>query len=410
MKNYFDVIIVGGGASGLFCACEIKQSTPDLKVAILEKQDRIGKKLLSTGNGRCNLTNTEAKENMYHGSFSFAVKDMLNIYSPMVIIEKFLKMGLITTVDEAGRVYPLSKQSNSVLDTLRINLRKQNVDIITDCEVTNITKTKGLFSLKSKTEIYTCRQLVIATGSKATPSLGSDSNMLNILTRLGHNVNLLTPALCPVNVNSPYIKSLKGIRANGKVRLIQENRVLKEEVGEIQFSENALSGICVFNLSGLANTRKNTKISVSLLPQYSSEDVYNIIKSKQEMLPIGAKAEELFIGIFHKMIGVALLKECGISPSAEVKDLDKQCLIHLCEIINDWRFTVIPSDDFKKAQVAAGGIYGKEIDSKTMESRLHNGLYLLGEIIDIYGDCGGLNLHFAFMSASAAAKRICEIC
>ena len=166
----------------------------------------------------------------------------------------------------------------------------------------------------------------------------------------------------------------------------------------------------MFNLSGLANTHKNTIISISLLPECTSDEIFEIIKAKQELLPADAKAEELFVGIFHKMIGVALLKESNISPSDIAQHIDKTSIRRLSETINDWKFKVIPSNDFKKAQVAVGGVSGKEIDSKTMESILHKGLYFLGEIIDIYGDCGGLNLHFAFMSASAAAKRICETC
>lgn len=410
MNNFYDVIIAGGGASGIFCAIKIKMMKPSLSVAILEKQQRIGKKLLATGNGRCNLTNTEINESLYHGSFKFAISELIEKYSPEIIINEFREMGLLTTTDSTGRVYPLSKQASSVLDVLRINLKKHNVDVITECEVLDINKSKGSFTVKTNSETYSCRQLVISTGSKATPALGSDSKMLNIVRKSGHNSKALSPALCPVSVSSPYLKSLKGIRANGTVRLITENQVLKEESGEIQFTENALSGICIFNLSGLANTRKNTEVSISLLPDSTPEEITEILIKKKNILPLNSAAEELFTGIFHKMIGIALLKECNISPAASVENISIDEIKKLSCVINDWRFRVIPSDDFSKAQVTAGGIFGKEIDMNTMESQLVKGLYFTGEIIDIYGDCGGLNLHFAFMSASAAAKRICELC
>ncbi len=410
MKNYYDVIIAGGGASGIFCAINVKKHNPSLSVLILEKQQRIGKKLLATGNGRCNLTNLNIDDSMYHGSFKTGASKLLGEYSTKTIIGMFEEMGLYTTSDEAGRVYPLSKQASTVLDVLRINLRKYGVDVLTECEITGFHKNKGLYSVRTPENSFTSRYLVIATGSKATPSLGSDSKMLSLAQKAGHSTKALSPALCPINVKSNSLKALKGVRVTGKVTLMSGERILKEEYGEIQFTENALSGICIFNLSGLANIKEDTSISISLLPQLSEDEIADILKKKRELLPADSSNEELFCGLFHKMIGIALLKECSLSPSDRAKDITDDSIKSLAHTINNWTFKAIPSDDFSKAQVASGGIYGKEIDWGSMESRLVKGLFFIGEIIDIYGDCGGLNLHFAFMSAAQAAKRICEIC
>ena len=402
----YDVAIIGGGAAGLFCAIQIKRSNSQLKVAIIESQDRVGKKLLTTGNGRCNLTNLYTLVSMYHGSFTHGAEYLLNICPPSVVVGLFEEMGLVTYNEDDGRVYPVSKQANSVLDVLRIAMDKHQVEVVVNSKVTDIKKSQSGFDVICDDKHIFAEKLVVATGSKSTPSTGADDSMWSILKKLGHNIISPVPSLCPVFVDSPYLKSIKGVRASGKVRIMKDNTVLGVQDGEVQFTEKALSGICVFNLARIANAEDDTEISVSLLPDWNFGDIFTFLRNKKTMYNSHSKAEDLLIGVFNKMLDVALLKSSGISPSKMIAEITDSELKKLSAVINDWRFKVIPAKDFSKSQVTAGGVDGLQIDENTMKSKVVNDLYIIGEVVDCDGDCGGMNLQFAFSSAYCAA---CDI-
>lgn len=402
----YDVAIIGGGAAGLFCAIQIKRSNSQLKVAVVESQDRVGKKLLTTGNGRCNLTNLYTLVSMYHGSFAHGAEYLLNICPPSVVVGLFEEMGLVTYNEDDGRVYPVSKQANSVLDVLRIAMDKHQVEVVVNSKVTDIKKSQSGFDVICDDKHIFAEKLVVATGSKSTPSTGADDYMWSILKKLGHNIISPVPSLCPVFVDSPYLKSIKGVRASGKVRIMKDNAVLGEQDGEVQFAEKALSGICVFNLARIANAEDDTEISVSLLPYWNFGDIFTFLRNKKTMYNSHSKAEDLLIGVFNKMLGLALLKSSGISPSKMIAEITDSELKKLSTVINDWRFKVIPAKDFSKSQVTAGGVDGLQIDENTMKSKVVNDLYIIGEVVDCDGDCGGMNLQFAFSSAYCAA---CDI-
>ncbi len=404
VKKTYDVCIIGGGASGLLCGILIKKFNKNLSVAIFESSERVGKKLLVTGNGRCNITNLNLSPQMYHGSFKYCGKHLLTACPPEQVISIFKDLGLFTKAEANGMVYPLSKQANSVLDVLRQNLK--DIEIFTDSKVIDINKTKGSYTLKTDECCFKTDILVVASGGKASPNTGANADILNVLSKLGHTISPLTPSLCPIRVSSPHLKSLKGLRVTAKVSILQNNKVLKSQEGELQFADNALSGICVFNLSGIANSIKDTEISVSLLNEYKEDEIFSFLKNKIQILGDDVLSEELLIGVFSKMIGFALLKESGISPNCKIKLINDKNLKNLCKTINDWRFKVIPHDDFTRSQVTAGGVIGKEIDMYTMESKLFKNLYVLGEATDCDGDCGGANLQYAFASAYVSAKDI----
>ena len=279
-KHFFDIIIIGGGASGLFCASLIKRHAPKLSVAILEKQQSVGKKLLATGNGRCNLTNLAVSPEFYHGSFKKNVKAIIDEFSPTDLIEHFKNIGMLTTSDNEGRVYPHSRHSATVLDTLLLECQNSGVNIICNSFVKDINHKNNIFEVNTDTTTYTSNKLIVASGSKATPETGADDSLLSILKKTGHKITTLSPALCPVYVKSKTLFALKGVRATGKVSLLQNNNTIKSEEGEIQFTDKTLSGICMFNLSRLANTMDNSQISVSLLPFMKKEEILgNIAKT-----------------------------------------------------------------------------------------------------------------------------------
>ena len=373
-----DIIIIGGGASGMMAAVKAKENNPDKSVLLVEKQNRIGRKLLSTGNGRCNLTNLNAEKSRYHGSFRKYMDTVLNRCSANDVIGEFERMGLRVKAEGDGRVYPLSNHAASMLDVLRFRLNKLGVEMLCDTAVKDIKKNKKGFSVITDKESLECKKLIIATGSCASPKLGIKTVPFS-------------PVLCPVKVKSDYIASLKGVRASGSASLYDGYKLVKSEFGEIQFTEDSLSGICVFNLSSTLNKTKKPEIRLDLMPDYSFNDTLNILISNKEIFNDRA-VEDLLTGIFNKKLGLVLLKASGIKPlSREISSLTQSELKRLTSV---------------NAQAASGGVIGTELDPQTMESLRIRGLYIIGECVDIDGDCGGFNLQFAFASGIIAGESV----
>ena len=400
-----DVIIIGGGASGLMCAISAKKNNKNISVAIIEKNDRVGKKLLSTGNGRCNLTNKNITLENYCGSFKNQLGKIISEYNTNRLLSYFEELGLMTFCDNDGRYYPVSKQATSVLDVLRFACERLGVEIFCKENIKSIKKTNNRFVIKTDNSDFVCEKLVIANGSKASPKLGGNSSCTDYLKNFGHTFVPFSPALCPVKVNSDILKSLKGIRATAKTSLFDKNnKLIKTEKGEIQFTESALSGICIFNLS--LYTAKNYIISVDLLPDHSFNEVIDII-SGNKILFADCELENIFTGIFQKRITQAILKMSNIREfSKSCKNLSNQEIKAIAGTVKNMCFTVTENSPFEQAQVALGGVKGNEIDEKTMQSKLIKNLYVCGEAIDICGDCGGYNLHFAFSSGIIAGEHL----
>ena len=401
-----DIIIIGGGASGMMAAVKAKENNPDKSVLLVEKQNRIGRKLLSTGNGRCNLTNLNAEKSRYHGSFRKYMDTVLNRCSANDVIGEFERMGLRVKAEGDGRVYPLSNHAASVLDVLRFRLNKLGVETLCDTAVKDIKKNKKGFSVITDKESLECKKLIIATGSCASPKLGSDKSGLSILEKLGIKTVPFSPVLCPVKVKSDYIASLKGVRVSGSASLYDGYKLVKSEFGEIQFTEDSLSGICVFNLSSTLNKTKKPEIRLDLMPDYSFNDTLNILISNKEIFNDRA-VEDLLTGIFNKKLGLVLLKASGIKPlSREISSLTQSELKRLTSVIKAFSFKPTMQNDFGNAQAASGGVIGTELDPQTMESLRIRGLYIIGECVDIDGDCGGFNLQFAFASGIIAGESV----
>ena len=403
--KHFDIIVVGGGASGLFFTALISKAKPELKIALIEKNQRIGKKLLVTGNGRCNLTNLGTTADNFHGSFKNHVEDILAKCPPKEVLNIFKTMGLLTRSDEHSRVYPKSNQANSVLDVLRFNCDTKNVEIFLENKIINIRKKGSGYITETDKESYFGEKIVIATGGAASPKNGGDKSGYDILQNLGHTIIKPTPALCPISVKSEYTKSLKGIRAQGEISLLTDNKTLKTEEGEIQFTENALSGICVFNLSSFIDKNKKQILRIRLLPEYSFDEIVTILKSNKKIYS-NLDAENLMTGMFHKRLAQALMKSACVKTSKNVADITENELKALAKTINAFEFEVSGLSDFGNAQVTKGGVKGSEINPFNMESKKNKGLYILGEAIDCNGDCGGFNLQFAFATAYIAAREL----
>lgn len=401
----FDAVIVGGGASGLLCAIGAKQKNKNISVAIIEKNDRVGKKLLSTGNGRCNLTHSDITAEKYCGSFKKQSNTILKKYDTDKLLDIFKKIGLLTFCDNEGRYYPICKQASAVLDVLRFACERLNVEIFCGENIRSIRNNNGYFSVKTDGNEFISKKLVIANGSKAAPKLGGNSSSADYLKNFGHSFVPFSPALCPVKVKSEVIKSLKGIRATAKAVLFDKNgKVVKEEIGEVQFSDNSLSGICIFNLS--LYTKKNFLISLDLLHDVSHTELKTLIYNNRKLFS-NQTVDNLLTGIFQKRLGQAVLKE------SEVTDFSRKCcslseneIDNIVRTIKDLRFPVVENCGFEQAQCALGGVNGHEIDENTMQSKIVKNLYVCGEAIDLCGECGGYNLHFAFASGITTGENL----
>ncbi len=402
MTKHYDIIVIGGGAGGLFFTTLTADKHKKLKIAIIEKNQRVGKKLLVTGNGRCNLTNIYADEGNYHGSVKSFMSNILNACPPQRVLEIFLKMGLVTRADDFGRVYPKSNQASSVLDVLRFNCERENVDFYCEYTAIKVEKQKSVFAVTTDKEAFTADKLIFATGGAAAPKAGGDKSGYELLKSLGHTIIKPSPALCPVGVKSEYLKSLKGLRVQGEVSLVESGKEIVAEEGEIQFTENALSGICVFNLSQYVEKDRNYFLRVKLLPEYDFKSIFEILLNNRNIYA-SFDAENLFTGIFHKRLAQALLKSSGISFGKKVRDINDKELKSLTGLINSFDFEVKTLSDFSNAQVTKGGVKGDEVDPRTFESKKIEGLYIIGEALDCNGDCGGYNLQFAFATGYLAA-------
>ena len=405
MKNTnYDIITVGAGAAGLAAAISAKRNNRDLKIAILEAQSKAGKKILVTGNGRCNLTNTNVSEEFYHGSFD--VSKTLNRFSAEKLINFFSTLGLVCDTETNGLVYPHSRQASAVLDVLLMEIKRLKIEIICDCKVELIRKKGEFFNIKTSNGEYTAQKAVMSCGGKAFPTAGGTGLGLDVIKNLGHKITPLFPALCPIQVKSDFMKSLKGIRAKAEVTLYDDEKTIKSEIGEVQFTDNALSGICVFNLTTLLPKTKNPIISVNLTKDYSYIELLNLLYDRKKLFA-NEPIENYFTGLFHKNIGIALLKSVTDKPMTEIcKRLSDKEIKALANIIQNWKFECKQCKDFSKAQVMLGGVNGNEVNGYTFESKVVKNLYICGEALDVCGDCGGFNLHFAFASGIITGENL----
>lgn len=394
MGKIYNVAIIGAGASGLTAAIAAAQKTNN--VVLLEKNQRVGKKILLTGNGRCNLTNAEISVDNYH----FGNSNLYDIMKKFDACNFFASLGLMCKTDSQGRVYPHSNTAASVLDALRIRCAQLGVDEICNFTALDIKKGKSYYAIKSENDEIKAKTLVISTGGYQ-----SDGSAHRIAKALGHKITPLAPALCPVDSSDAAIKSLKGLRVAAKATLICKKQAIKSECGEVQFAQNALSGICIFNLSrSMHNNQDNFEISLDVAQDYTKYELVTMLSDIRKQRK-DALTEDFLSGLFAKRIGQCLLK--GITNAKTCSDITDSEIEKIAEKIKNWRFAVKKPNSFKNAQVTSGGIDCAQIKN-TLESKLAPNVYFCGEVLDVDGDCGGYNLNWAWASGFCAGKNAAE--
>ncbi len=403
----YDIAVIGGGASGMMAALSAAQNVPELKIAVLERLNRVGKKLLATGNGRCNLTNMNASEKDYHGSVAF-MRPAMRAFPPKKVLSAFMRMGVYPREEDEGRVYPMSDQAASVLDALRLTMEEQGIEEICDFEVSALTRAKQGYRLTAKDgRQVTAKRVICAAGGMASPSLGGSTSGYRLLESCGHDLTPRCPALVQLKTDPEYVRPLKGIRFGGVIDLIVGDRIARSERGEILFAEYGLSGIAVMQVSRIAaqalNQKRRVLARLHLLPM-EGEEAYRLLRSRRDALQERA-LENFLTGLVHKRVGQMMIKwTIGLSLSEKSGNLTDNHLHALAEALTGWTLEVTGTQGFEQAQVTAGGVSTQHVNPETMESRLADGLYITGEILDIDGDCGGYNLQWAWASGMLAGE------
>ena len=391
--------IIGGGASGMAAALAAARN-PGVQVLLLERQARVGKKLSATGNGRCNLTNLHALTRGYHGEDASFARFALETYPPEETLSWFRKMGLYTVAEASGRVYPYSDQANSVVDVLRFALEKPNIQLISGFEVEKVKKTADHFRLEGNGEILECDKLIIACGGLAGTKLGGTMSGYKLLRSFGHKCTRLRPNLVQLKSDWKGCPSLKGVRANCHAAIYRDSSLHSESRGELQFTEQGLSGPVIFEISRDACEGKGEWVCrLDFLPDMAEEDLLAELKERRNTpLP----ASDLLTGILHNRLGRVLTQTVGISQQKLVSELSSRELEETVRVCKGLEVTLTEPLGMDAAQVTAGGILTKDFNPETMESRLVPGLYACGEVLDIDGDCGGYNLQWAWSSGRVA--------
>lgn len=398
--------IVGGGAVGLSSAIHAyNMSKGSINIIILEKMDRVGKKILATGNGRCNFTNIYATYENFYGEDKFFTKYFLEQFSPQDTIDFFYNLGVLHTVLENGKVYPYSEQASSILDALRNRIDNLNMPIKTEFDVKNITQKNNKFKIIStKNETIIADKIIFATGGMSSQNLGSNGSGINLLKSLGHSCTKLTPALVQLKTPPEKVKSLKGIKITGTLKMYNGSNFLKEDYGEILFTDYGISGPPVFQLSTLFARYKNLIAYIDFMSSFSEEEVFNILKDRKKLLNY-TNMENYFNGLLNKRLGNIIAKNSGIEKlSFLVKHLTDDILKNMANLIKNYKLEILDTNGFNNAQVTAGGLKTNEFNDKTLESKIIKGLYCAGEILDVLGDCGGFNLQWAWSSSYVATK------
>ena len=382
-----DIIIIGAGASGIVTAINAKNENN--RVILLEKNDRIGKKLLATGNGRCNYTNMNLSEKNY--SSPDFVKRTLEDFSNEDLINYFRILGLESTID-GNRVYPISLKANSVLNILIYWLEKKGIEVKTKSQVKEIKKTKKGYEVITNEETLSADIVVAAFGGKAMPASGSDGVSFEILKKMGIRVTDLKPALTQLKLDSKYLKHLSGTKVIGRARLLRDEKVIDEREGEILFTNYGISGPPILDIS--VNTKEGDIIEVPLINNLKKDSI-DMVYNRYYMFP-DFSLEEFLMGLVDKKFIHYIVDSLDMDKNTAMNMISMGDFEKIIGLLLKSRFKITGNTGFKNAQVTRGGVSLDEVSPENYEAKKYKDLYIIGEALDIDGDCGGYNLHFAF--------------
>ena len=401
------VIIIGGGAAGMVGAIAARRQGAE--VIILERNPRVGKKMLATGNGRCNFTNMNADAGCYSGNNPKFVYSPLAAFSVEDTLAFFEKLGIQHKVEDLGKVYPNSDQASSILDVLLYELEKTGIQVICNTFVTHISGKNGRFLIETEGgNSYKGDRIILAAGGKAMPSSGSDGNGIELATKLGHHATDIFPALVQLMLEGSFFKRIDGVKFVGSAEILVNNKSVAQDSGDILFTNYGISGPPILQISRKAGEalqlQKKPLVRVTIMDGKSKEEVKEMVQRRIQLAP--AKPVDFsFVGFINKRLIPVMLEEAGIQDrNKNASELSSAELERLVTILTDWRIPIRGTKSWPSAQVTAGGVDTREINQDTMESKLVEGLYLAGEVVDVDGLCGGYNLQWAWSSGYLAGQ------
>lgn len=393
------VVIIGGGASGITSAITVRRKKHD--VVVLEKNTNFLKKLKITGNGHCNYYNENQELYHYHSDNNELISSVINSVNLEKISSFFDSIGVVPKVKN-GYYYPFSNQAISVCSSLILEAQKLGVVLKTDVEVQEIKK-DGRFQIITTNGIYEADKVIISTGGMSYQKTGSDGFGYRELKRLGHNINLLLPGLTPLVISNPK-KEWKGIRTDVSLSLLEDNKLVRKESGEIQLTEDGISGICTMQLSSYISKglylKKNERIKINFLPFIDEDSFFSFMDDRSRKMK-NRTVMELLEGVLnYKLISVILKKEQNLiwdeCNNKEREFIKKNLLSYMVEVVD--------TKSFDYSQVTLGGVSLLDVNLETMESKKIKDLYITGELLDINGDCGGYNLTIAWITGLIAGE------
>ena len=424
----YDIIIAGGGAGGLFAAVCLAEkfrenNMRDKKILIIEKKDKLAKKIYATGNGKCNYTNAVQNKNCYRSEnpdFAFNIYKQFDYKS---VIDKFMDLGIYPK-EKNGYYYPNSEQAASVALALINEAERLGAGINTDEKITKITKAEGSeksgknteFTVTTQKAVYKCDRLLMCMGGNASSVYGTSGDGYYMLKQLSHNIIKPLPALCQLKAEGIDFKQLSGVRCEAFGRIMYTDNsqnviTVSEEYGEYLFAAYGISGIPVFQMSRFAvkliDMGFRVKMSLDFFKDISENDIYVQLKRRfTKNAEFGGTNIMALNGLLNSKLSEAVLKYANLKPEGRAAETDDKNLITLADAVKNFCFDIIGSNGFENAQVTQGGVDTAQLDNITLESKLVKGLYFAGEIIDVDGTCGGYNLQWAWSSAYAAAEGI----
>lgn len=402
----YDVIIIGAGASGLMAAAAA--ASKGARVALLEHKDDIGKKILATGNGRCNFTNTDMSVNKFHGSKAL-IKNGLSQFNYADTIRFFKELG-IPAYDNAGYIYPNSRQAASVVAAFRMELMRLHVDVKTGISITDIKPADDRpgYCIQTDQGCFKSKRLIIACGLTASPKLGSDGSLFRQIEALGHHIQKPLPALCGFSCDGLNFKKITGVRCDATVASVIDGQMTEQNTGELQLADYGISGIPVFQISSLMSRAldkgQRVEVIIDFLPAFSDDELNRYIKDRSITTTDNRSLNEMLNGLLNNKLLLELIHKSGVSPDKKGRLLTDDDCKSLTRSIKHTAVSVKKPRGVEFAQVCAGGICTKEIDVRTLESKIHPGLYFCGELLDVDGICGGYNLQWAWTSGYIAGE------
>jgi predicted Rossmann fold flavoprotein len=402
--NNEDMIIIGAGAAGL-CAAIVSARAGQM-VLLLEQNNKIGKKILVSGNGKCNIDNKYINLNRFHGQNPKFIEEVLEGYDFDVVEKFFTSIGLELIEGKEGKMFPMSLQASSVVELLEYEAKRVGVQIVCDCTVTSIERKNNTFTVETSQGTKTCEKLLLASGSPAAPQLGGSNSGYAFATKMGHTLIPRHPSLVQLCSEEDWVKSCAGVKVAGVAQLYANGEYITEKKGDLLFTNYGISGLAILDLSREVSTRlagyDYCELNLDLMPELSKEKLTNLLLKR---IKEGSdKTLTLWLqGVMNKKLIPVILEQSKCKAKIE-KDLNRKEVGKLVYSIKNLKLSINETKGFKGAEVATGGIDTTEVNPQTIESKLVPNLFFAGEILDVDGDRGGFNFHFAWVSGLRAGK------